>query len=228
MNLSKFRPNNMKIKFKLLVRLFLILVISTIFLGLQSCKKLEDFEGNNQSFELTNFEFEETLTFVIPNGLLNFQGIGNCLSLPFFTIDYEAFIPTENPNPYASLVYNINPKEIELELVNISDCDFGMLEKVSVYIVDNGVTGSVGDFILQDPNDPTATHNAVKVGEYLNIPEGIGSTMSLSINQDAILDQFIQAGTFQTFMSMTFDKAFTASEAIIKSKMTLYVTFINE
>ena len=218
----------MEIKFKLLFRLFLISAMTPLFLGLHSCKKLEDFEGNNQNFEPTNFEFEEIITFVIPNGLLNFQGIGNCLSLPFFTIDYEAFIPTENPNPYASLVYNIKPKEIELELVNISNCDFGMLEKVTVYIVDDGVTGSVSNFILQDPNDLSATYNAVKAGEYLNIPEGIGSTMNLSVNQDAVLDQFIQAGTFQTFMSMTFDKAFTSSEAIIKSKMTLGVTLVNE
>ena len=57
--------------------------------------------------------------------------------------------------------------------------------------------------------DPTAPHNAVKVGEYNNIPEGIGNTMNLSVNQNAVLDQFIQAGTFQTFMTMTFDKAFS-------------------
>ena len=223
----------MKIKFRSLPKLFILSVIACLLLSLGACKKLEDLDGNNQNFEPTNFEFEENITFVIPNGLLNFQGIGNCLPLeiwplPAFTIDYEAFIPTENPNPYASLVYNIKPNEIELELVNISDCDFGMLEKVIVYIVDNGVTGSIGDFILQNPSDPTATHNAVKVGEYFNIPEGIGSTMNLTVNQDAVLDQFIQAGTFQTFMFMTFDKAFTASEAIIKSKMTLAVTLINE
>ena len=83
-------------------------------------------------------------------------------------------------------------------------------------------------FCSAKPSDPTAPHNAVKVGEYNNIPEGIGNTMNLSVNQNAVLDQFIQAGTFQTFMTMTFDKAFTANEAIIKSKMTLAVTLINE
>ena len=218
----------MKIKFRSIPKTITLSGLAIIILLLSACKKLEDFEGNNQTFEPTNFEFEENITFVIPNGLLNFQGIGNCLPLPFFTIDYEAFIPTENPNPYASLVYNIKPKDIELELVNISDCDFGMLEKVKVYIVDDGVTGSISDFELQNPSDPTAPHNAVKVGEYLNIPDGIGSTMNLTVNQQAVLDQFIQAGTFQTFMSMTFDKAFTANEAIIKSKMTLAVTLVNE
>lgn len=218
----------MKIKFNSIPKKIILLGLAAFTLSLTGCKKLEEFEGNNQTFELTNFEFEENITFVIPNGLLNFQGIGNCLPLPFFTIDYEAFIPTENPNPYASLVYNIKPKDIELELVNISDCDFGMLEKVKVYIVDEGVSGSIADFILQNPSDPTAPHNAVKVGEYNNIPEGIGNTMNLSVNQNAVLDQFIQAGTFQTFMTMTFDKAFTANEAIIKSKMTLAVTLLNE
>ena len=206
----------------------IVLGLFTISSSLNSCIKLEDLEGNNQSFVPTNFEIEEVITFVIPNGLLDFQGIGNCLPLPFFTIDYDAFIPTQNPNPHAYLVKDISPLSIDLELVNISNCDFGMLEKVYVYLVDEGVTGAIGDFNLQDPNDLTIPYNAVKVGEYINIPEGIGSTMSLSINEDAVLDQFIQAGTFQTYMFMTFDKAFTASEAIIKSRMNLGVTLVNE
>ena len=218
----------MNFKFRSIKYYIIIFGLLTICSGLHSCVKLEDLEGNNQSFEPTNFEIEEIITFVVPNGLLDFQGIGNCLSLPFFTIDYDAFIPTENPNPYAYLVENISPLNIELELVNISNCDFGMLEKVYVYLVDDGVTGTIGDFNLQDPNDLTIPYNAVKVGEYTNIPEGIGSTMNLSINEDAVLDQFIQAGTFQTYMFMTFDKAFTASEAIIKSRMNLGVTLVNE
>ncbi len=218
----------MNFKLRSIKYYIIIFGLFTICYGLPSCIKLEDLEGNNQSFESTNFEIEEIITFVVPNGLLNFQGIGNCLSLPFFTIDYDAFIPTENPNPYAYLVENISPLNIELELVNISNCDFGMLDKVYVYLVDEGVTGSIANFNLQDPNDLTIPYNAVKVGEYINIPEGIGSTMTLSINEDAVLDQFIKAGTFQTYMFMTFDKAFTASEAIIKSKMNLGVTLVNE
>ena len=77
----------MKIKFNSIHKKIIILGSAVFTLSLTGCKKLEEFEGNNQTFELTNFEFEENITFVIPNGLLNFQGIGNCLPLPFFTID---------------------------------------------------------------------------------------------------------------------------------------------
>ena len=119
---------------------FYCLLFSLIFLlqslVLSSCKKLHDYEGNNQQFELTKFQFEEIISLNIDNDLLDFQGIGNCTSLPFgITINYEAFIPTENPNPHTHLVYNVKPKSIRLELVNNPDCDFSMLEDVKVYLV---------------------------------------------------------------------------------------------
>jgi len=212
---------------------FSFLLICTISILTNSCKKLNDFEGNNQNFELTNFEFEEVITLEIDNNLLDFQGIGNCLPLqlwplPAFTIDYEAFIPTENPNPYTHLVYDVRPKSVKLELVNIPDCDFGMLDNVKVYLVKNGVTGSINDFIIQNPNDPSAEHNAVMIGEYQNIPDGIGHEMELSTNNNAVLDQFVYDGSFQTFMSLSFDKAFTSSTAIIKATLLMEVTLINE
>jgi len=197
---------------------FSFLLICTISILTNSCKKLNDFEGNNQNFELTNFEFEEVITLEIDNNLLDFQGIGNCLPLqlwplPAFTIDYEAFIPTENPNPYTHLVYDVRPKSVKLELVNIPDCDFGMLDNVKVYLVKNSVTGSINDFIIQNPND---------------IPDGIGHEMELSTNNNAVLDQFVYDGSFQTFMSLSFDKAFTSSTAIIKATLLMEVTLINE
>lgn len=214
---------------KILANLFFLIAIVLAIPFLTTCKKLEDFEGNNQQFELTNFQFEEVITLEIDNNLLNFQGIGNCISLPFgLTINYEAFIPTENPNPYTHLVYNVKPKSIQLELVNIPDCDFSMLEDVKVYIVKNGTTGTINDFVLQDPSNPSATHNAVKIGQLLNIPNGIGHTMDLDPNYNAVLDQFIYDGSFQTFMSLNFDKAFTASTAIIKATLVMDVTLINE
>ena len=52
--------------------------------------------------------------------------------------------------------------------------------------------------------------------------------MALTVNEDAILDQFIHAGTFQTYITTTFDKAFTAPEAIISVDMELEVTLNNE
>ena len=114
---------------------------------------------------------------------------------------------------------------IKLELVNIPDCDFSMLEDVKVYLVKNGVTGTVNDFILQDPGDPSLEHNAVKIGQYLNIPNGIGHTLDLDPNYNAVLDQFIYDGSFQTFMSLNFDKAFTANSAIIKATPNKAINF---
>jgi hypothetical protein len=221
------------INYNKLNKLFSFLLLIGISTLINSCTKLADFEGNNQDFELTNFEFQEILTLEIDNNLLDFQGVGNCLPLqiwpfPAFTINYEAFVPTENPNPYTHLVYNVRPKSVKLELVNISDCDFGMLESVKVYIVKDGVTGTVNDFIIQNPNDPSAEHNAVKIGEYQNVPDGIGHMMDLSTNNNAVLDQFVYNGTFQTFMSLNFDKAFTSSQAIIKATLVMDVTLINE
>ena len=52
--------------------------------------------------------------------------------------------------------------------------------------------------------------------------------MALSVNEDAILDQFINTGTFQTYITTIFDKAFKASEAIINADLELEVALKNE
>ena len=231
---------------RLLSLIFVIILFST------TCKKLENYEGNNIEFRETIFEIEDEITYIIQNSELDFSQVtigginynllsfANCMELKVpalltfglgdidFTIDYEAFIPTSNPNPLADLANDIHPKSLELELTNITDCDLSMLEEVTLYLVMDDVSGSVSDFTMQNPANPTEPHNAVKLGQYLNIPESVGSKMSLVVNEDAVLDQFIHAGTFQTYMSLVFDKAFTANEAIIKSSMKFEVKLTNE
>ena len=145
-----------------------------------------------------------------------------------FTLDYDDFISTENPNPLANLAHQIRPRSLNLELINITDCDFSMLERVTLNFVLDSVSGSVSYFTLQNPAYLDAPFDAVKIGEYDDIPDNVGSTMALTLNEDAILDQFIHAGTFQTYITTTFDKAFTASEAIINADMELEVTLKNE
>ena len=204
---------------------FLLLLISIFSI---SCKKdLSEYEGNNVPYEVTEFELQEEVTLVIPNSSFNFNGVGNCLDLGVFgPINYEAFVPTQNPNPYASLVYDIRATSIQMDLTNIPSCDFGMLQDVEVYLTDSSVT-AFSQFILQDPNNPTAPHNAVKIGDLMTIADG-NSTIFLDVNPDAVLDQFIHNESFKTYTNMNFDKAFTESEAVIKTTMTLSVKLINE
>ena len=52
--------------------------------------------------------------------------------------------------------------------------------------------------------------------------------MDLEPNYNAILDQFVYDESFQTFMSLNFDKTFTAITAIIKATIVMEVTLINE
>ena len=227
-----------------------IFIFFIIFLF--GCTKVDKLEANNQEFVETVFSINESITYTIPNSALDFTNItiggttynltsfANCADLAIpailtfglgeleFTLDYDDFIPTENPNPLADLAHNIKPKNLTLELVNITDCDFSMMENLTLYFVMDSVSGSVSDFTLQNPADLNSPYDAVKVGEYPSIPEDIGSTMTLEINDDAILDQFIHAGTFQTYITTTFDKAFTATEAIINVDMELEVTLKNE
>ena len=222
-----------------------------LFLSL-GCNKVEKLEANNQEFVETIFHISESITYTIPNSALDFTNVtlggttynltsfANCADLAVpailtlglgelaFTLDYDDFIPTENPNPLADLAHQIRPRSLNLELINITDCDFSMLERVTLYFVMDSVSGSVSDFTLQNPANLDTPFDAVKIGEYDNIPENIGSTMALTVNEDAILDQFIHAGTFQTYITTTFDKAFTASEAIINADMELEVTLKNE
>lgn len=230
----------------------LTILIFFVFSFSTTCKKIENYNGNNIEFSETIFEIEDDITYVIPNSELDFSQVtiaginynllsfANCMDLKVpsiltfglgeidFTLDYATFIPTSNPNPLADLAHDIHPKSIELELTNITDCDLSMLEEVTLYLVMDNITGSVSDFTMQNPANPQESHNAVKLGQYLNIPESIGSKMELIVNEDAVLDQFIHAGTFQTYMSIEFDKAFTAEEAIIKSSMKFEVTLNNE
>ena len=141
-------------------------------------------------------------------------------------VNFESFVPTQNPNPYAYLTYDIQPKSISMELTNITDCDFGMLENVEIYITDSSVTDA-SQFILQDPNNTSAPHNAVKIGELMNVSDG-SNIIELDVNPDAVLDQFIHNNSFNTYANMNLDKAFTEEQAIIKTKLLLSVKLINE
>jgi len=211
---------------------YFTLVLIVLSLIIYSCKKLENYDGNNQTFETTTFDYSEIMTLTVPNNLLPFQGIANCWNLedPIFgipfTVPYDAFLANSNDNPYTLLMYNVKPKSVELELVNIPNCDFGMLESITLYVCDTTVT-DFNQFILQDPANPYDSCNAVKLGEYSNIPDG-ESKISLVTNTDAILDQFVYAGNYQIYTTMIFDKAFTESDAIIKSNILFEVSLINE
>ena len=209
---------------------YFTLVLIVLSLIIYSCKKLENYDGNNQTFETTTFEYSEIMTLTVPNNLLPFQGILNCMNLSIlsipFTVPYDAFLANSNDNPYTLLMHNVKPKSVELELVNIPNCDFGMLESITLYVCDTTVT-DFNQFVLQDPANPYDSCNAVKLGEYSNIPDG-ESKISLVTNTDAILDQFVYAGNYQIYTTMIFDKAFTESDAIIKSNILFEVSLINE
>lgn len=137
-------------------------------------------------------------------------------------INHEAFIPTENPNPYAALTRNLRPLEVEMELsqVELEECGFAFLKNVEVYLCLDGVT-DFNNFTYRDANNPNTDYNAVKIGEYLNIPDNAGSSIMLNVDTTAILDKFIHAGNFQTYTKMVIDKGFTDDYAIIKTKMKI-------
>ncbi len=207
---------------------FLVLGIAFITLGCNKEKKIAQLHGNNVDFEETQFEIEQDIFLEIPND--QFSWIPNwatCANIPGTTIDYQAFIPTENPNPFAHLAEEMHIKDLTMVLTNIPDCSFEMIESVEVYLCDLSVSDEA-DFVLYNPNNPSANYNAVKIGEALNIAPQPGSTLSLDPNKDAIIDQFIHAGNFNTYAKMVFDKAFTEPSAIIKTTMTLDVRLKNE
>jgi len=199
-----------------------------------SCVKLEELEGNNVEYEVTQFELEENITLIIPNSQFSWiPDLINCMTIPSIPlvneegiVNFESFVPTQNPNPYAYLTYDIQPKSIVMELTNITDCDFGMLENVEIYVTDSSVTDA-SQFILQDPNNTSAPHNAVKIGELMNVSDG-SKIIELDVNPDAVLDQFIHNNSFNTYANMNLDKAFTEEQAIIKTKLLLSVKLINE
>ena len=208
---------------------FLIASVSS-----SSCVKLEELEGNNVEYEVTQFELEENITLIIPNSEFSWiPNLINCMNIPSIPlvneegiVNFESFVPTQNPNPYAYLTYDIQPKSILMELTNITDCDFGMLENVEIYVTDSSVTDA-SQFILQDPNNTSAPHNAVKIGELMNVSDG-SNIIELDVNSDAVLDQFIHNNSFNTYANMNLDKAFTEEQAIIKTKLLLSVKLINE
>jgi len=205
--------------------LILLPLLSVLF---TSCVKLEELEGNNTEYEVTQFELEENVTLIIPNSQFSWiPDLINCMDISILGgVNFESFVPTQNPNPYAYLTYDIQPKSISMELTNITDCDFGMLENVEIYLTDSSVTDP-SQFILQDPNNTSAPHNAVKIGELMNVSDG-SNIIELDVNPDAVLDQFIHNNSFNTYANMNLDKAFTEEQAIIKTKLLLSVKLINE
>lgn len=206
---------------------FLIFFLIASFSS-SSCVKLEELEGNNVEYEVTQFELEENITLIIPNSEFSWiPNLVNCMDISIIGgVSFESFVPTQNPNPYAYLTYDIQPKSILMELTNITDCDFGMLENVEIYVTDSSVTDA-SQFILQDPNNTSAPHNAVKIGELMNVSDG-SNIIELDVNSDAVLDQFIHNNSFNTYANMNLDKAFTEEQAIIKTKLLLSVKLINE
>ena len=203
-----------------------ILIIAALF---SSCKKdLEDYNGNNVDYEETQFELEEKITLIIPNSEFSWiPNLVNCMDISILGgVNFESFVPTQNPNPYAHLVHDIRPQTVTMELTNITDCDFGMLENVEVFLTDSSVTDA-SQFILQDPNNTSAPHNAVKVGELMIVNDG-SNIIELDVNTDAVLDKFIHNQSFNTYANMNLDKAFTEEEAIIKTTLLMSVKLIND
>ena len=223
-------------------KVLLVLPLLGLLLG---CNKLEDLEGNNMEFQEKFFQIEEVISMHIPNSAFNWGGVFNCTTIPFGqSTEYNAFIPTQNPNPYAYLVDSIRPVRVKMELTNIPNCDFDMLESVEIFLVDltdtcGNVIDDEADFVFKADN---VTHlgscssvvpvgkyyNAMKIGEFLNFSPGVGSIIYLDVNPSAQIDQFIHAGNFQTYAKMVFDKAFTEESAIIKTTMLLDVRLINQ
>lgn len=225
-------------------KIWIILPALIIFGGCK--KKLEDLEANNVPFQETYVTIDEVISMDIPNSAFNWGGLFNCTTIPFgMSTDYDAFISTQNPNPYAHLVDEIQAVEVKMELTNIPNCDFDMLESVDIYLVD--LVDTCGN-VINDPNqlvlpedgviykgscnttvhEPGPYYNAVKLGSFDNFYSGIGDVIYLEVNPDARMDQFIHAQNFQTFAHMVFDKAFTEASANIKTTMALKARLINK
>lgn len=225
------------------------LLVLAVTSSLISCKKdKEDLDGNNVPFTETNFVIDEIITMNIPNTQFSWiPNFANCVSIPFNgTSNFNSFIPTSNPNPYAHIVDNIKPIKVKMELTNITDCDFNMLKSVDIFLV--SLIDSCGVPITSEtqmvfpednvyftnacgssPHAPKLYYNAVRVGgKIINDTQGLGNIIELDLNENALLDKFIHAEFFQTYAKMVFDKTFTRDFAIIKSTMSLSVRLINE
>ena len=225
--------------------LILLAAAGLLFIGCK--KKIEDLEGNNVPFNETEVTITEIISMDIPNDQFSWiPNLANCLDVPFGgTIDYDAFIATQNPNEYAHLTDDITALNVKMELTNVPDCDFDMLQSVEVYLV--MLTDTCGNLIndasqMVLPEDgvtyagtcntnihqPGPYYNAVLLGSYDNFYDGIGDEINLNLNPDARLDQFIYAQNFQTYAFMVFDKAFTQESANIKTTMDLKATLLND
>ena len=70
--------------------------------------------GNNVEYEVTQFELEENITLIIPNSEFSWiPDLVNCMDISILGgVNFESFVPTQNPNPYAYLTYDIQPKSI--------------------------------------------------------------------------------------------------------------------
>lgn len=206
------------------VKISILAVTALVFLS--TCKKEEDLDGNNVSYEPTNFVLEERITLTIPNDILSaFSFITACWDLPF-NVNYEQMVPAANPNPYAHLVKDIRPREIKMELLNVEGCDFSMLDKVDIYMVDKEVA-DISDIMFFNPLVPTDPYNAKKIASLDNVPDGIGSVLYPEIDPNIKLDEFIHDQDFQIYMNMDIDKSFTSEVAMIKTTLELDVTLIN-
>jgi hypothetical protein len=217
-------------------------------LTFSSCKKdVEELVANNMTFEETHFTISEIITMNIPNTQFSWiPNFANCVTIPFGgTSNFNVFIPTQNPNPYAHIVDEITPTKVRMELTNITDCDFNMLKSVEIYLV--SLIDSCGVAITSEsqlvfpesnvtftnscsssPHAPKPYFNAVKVGDMeINDTPGIGNIIELNVNPDARLDKFIHAEYFQTYAKLVFDKTFTRDFAVIKTTMDLNVRLIN-
>jgi hypothetical protein len=135
-------------------------------------------------------------------------------------------VPASNPNPYAYMVEDIKPKAIKMELMNVEGCDFSMLDKVDIYIVNKDVA-SIGDLVFYDPLLPDDPYNAKFIASIDNIANDVGSTLYPTVDPNVILDEFIHANDFQIYMNMDIDKTFTAETAVIKATLDLNVKLIN-
>ena len=208
----------------------LLVFVSIIFSGCK--KKLEDLNGNNVEFEVTEFELEETITFNVPNTIFTVP-LAICWDIPLTTVAFKEMVAASNPNPYAHLVHDIIPTTIKMELIGVSDCDFAMLDEVKAYMVDKDVQDKA-DIIIYDPNNPSMAYNAKHMGTYndsnggTTVPNNIGNTMYLTPNPDIRLDEFIHDQDFQVYMDMTIDKTFVEDFATIKTTLGLSVKLINE
>jgi hypothetical protein len=223
-------------------------IISAGFALVSCSKDVAELNANNVPFNETHFTISEIITMNIPNTEFSWiPNFANCVSIPFGqTSDFNVFIPTQNPNPYAHIVDEITPVKVRMELTNITDCDFNMLKSVEIYLV--SLIDSCGVAITNEsqlvfpednitftsscsssPHAPKPYFNAVKVGDkMINDTPGIGNVIELDVNPNARLDKFIHAEYFQTYAKLVFDKSFTRDFAVIKSTMSLDVRLINE